>query len=865
MATRALTLLLALAATSAEAAEVFTNDVPLSEATGGSLSDIQSLVVSGEDFSLGSEVTIAAITFAGRYTPGNVPGAMNPNPDEFVLRIYNDAGGLPPGTEVAGSPVTLSGTRTDTGINAQYLYEMNLDTPITLPAGDYVVNIYNDTSCDNTYEWSLSSRPAPLTFPPPDDFTYISTSNADGTVAAWNATEAERPLTLRDDAFTGAPDARGCSNTGPGNADTEVFLVAPLSVQQQETFDYVGTIANNGPDDATNAVIDFNLPGSLTINGTSPASITCSNVGILLRCPVGDLPDGDQVSVTVSVTAPATIGILTAEVSGASNQVDSNADNDDDEEDTAVTDPDISITDSIGAPDDLNVPFPSTPVGGSAAAATVTLTNNSPVTINVSIPGGLSLPFATDVSDCLGTLASGLSCTLDVEFNPTTEGSFNDTLTFDYGDGPVDVQFSGGASFQMADIAVTKTVANDETLIESNGTDTITYNLRVTNNGPASASVSVSDPRPLGLEFNEPGPLVASNGSLYDQGTGVWTVGELAAAEFATLAIEMTAPATTSGCITNTASASVTSVFVMDPDTTNDSADVTIGAPACADLSVTTSTSSFIDNNVAGGVPLLVVLINLDVTNNGPNTARDVQIEEVQFDIEGRDFVGEDVFLDTPVDVPGGSGGIEGSILREDFDDGESFPGATPISDLGDLLSGATVRRTVTVVIEDSTVNVNPFDFDIDYAYTVSSAPEDPAVRAPSADPVSNNDTIVSTAVISYDEALFEFIEAVSSSGLCFVATAAYGSYLEPEVVVLRDFRDRYLLTNGAGRAFVRLYYRYSPPLADVIAGSDALRAIVRAMLTPLVYGIKYPLLALPGAAVLMLCWLAGWRRRQPL
>jgi YVTN family beta-propeller protein len=76
--------------------------------------------------------------------------------------------------------------------------------------------------------------------------------------------------------------------------------------------------------------------------------------------------------------------------------------------------------------------------------------------------------------------------------------------------------------------------------------------------------------------------------------------------------------------------------------------------------------------------------------------------------------------------------------------------------------------------------------------------------------------------------------------GGCFIATAAYGSSLDPHVKVLRSFRDRYLLTNDAGRAFVETYYRHSPQLAAYISRHETLRGAARLMLTPIVYGIEY-------------------------
>jgi len=80
-----------------------------------------------------------------------------------------------------------------------------------------------------------------------------------------------------------------------------------------------------------------------------------------------------------------------------------------------------------------------------------------------------------------------------------------------------------------------------------------------------------------------------------------------------------------------------------------------------------------------------------------------------------------------------------------------------------------------------------------------------------------------------------------SNSGFCFIATAAYGSYLDPHVKVLRDFRDRYLLTNEPGRIFVSFYYSHSPPLADFISRHEMLRAVTRWALTPLIFMVEFP------------------------
>ena len=102
-----------------------------------------------------------------------------------------------------------------------------------------------------------------------------------------------------------------------------------------------------------------------------------------------------------------------------------------------------------------------------------------------------------------------------------------------------------------------------------------------------------------------------------------------------------------------------------------------------------------------------------------------------------------------------------------------------------------------------------------------------------------------------------------SGGGGCFIATAAYGSYLHPKVAELRAFRDRHLLTNAPGRLFVSLYYRFSPPLARLVGEHDWLRAAARGALVPVVLTVEYPagslLLLLSGGGALL--WRQSRRR----
>jgi len=94
-----------------------------------------------------------------------------------------------------------------------------------------------------------------------------------------------------------------------------------------------------------------------------------------------------------------------------------------------------------------------------------------------------------------------------------------------------------------------------------------------------------------------------------------------------------------------------------------------------------------------------------------------------------------------------------------------------------------------------------------------------------------------------------------SSSSNCFIATAVYGSPFHRHVIILREFRDRFLSKHSAGKAFIEFYYRHSPSLAKRILRNSHLQSMVRISLLPLV-GLSWAVLKggpLTAAAAILL------------
>ena len=170
---------------------------------------------------------------------------------------------------------------------------------------------------------------------------------------------------------------------------------------------------------------------------------------------------------------------------------------------------------------------------------------------------------------------------------------------------------------QEADLVVSKTV-NDST---PNVGDNVTFTVTLNNLGPsASQNVVVNDLLPAGLTYVS---HTASNGDpSYVPGTGVWTLGSVAANTTNTLTVVANVTAPSSGLAparTNTATATSTT---PDPNPDNNTDDKTV-TPLQADLAV----FKVVDDpnpNVGDTITFTV-----EVDNFGPDAATQVVVNDI--------------------------------------------------------------------------------------------------------------------------------------------------------------------------------------------------------------------------------------------
>lgn len=326
------------------------------------------------------------------------------------------------------------------------------------------------------------------------------------------------------------------------------------------------------------------------------------------------------------------------------------------------------------------------------------------------------------------------------------------------------------------DLQVTQTDSNANISINSNET----YNLVVTNNaGSTATEVLITDTIPSGSTFISATPSV---GSCFESNNIVTCrLGNLVSSGTVNIAIIVTL--NTAG--TNTNTVFVDSVNPDSPISNNDSFEETTVVANAVDLSVS-QTNSSANIDYASNETYVITVTNNSATENTSNLVLTATLAT--------------------------SANFVSYTSNTGWNCTESSNTVT--CNLSSLALSTTSTFNIVARLNVQGSNTN----------TVS-------ISALNSDPdTSNNSSSVVTTVNAAPPST-----SSDGGGGCFIATAAYGSNMEYDVRYLRAFRDEYLLTNAPGQWFVKMYYRYSPPVANTIRRNELLRSVVRGLLSPLV------------------------------
>ncbi len=658
----------------------------------------------------------------------------------------------------------------------------------------------------------------------------LSPLGANGGATATHALQAGSPAIGAAASGCEATDQRGVARPGGNCASGSYERTA-----SEGTWADLGIVVEDTPDPVTKSGV---LTYTILVSNKGPNSATNVTLSDTLATPgldgvnLGTLAPGATATRTASPTVPATPGVLTDTISVTADQADLNTGNNSATVTTLVSsssDLALAVTAEVNVNNTLSPLSPGdTVIAGFPVTYTVTITNSGDTANDVRLvntfpanallgtitpPGGTSCSVTaagTFVCD-LGNLANGASEVLTFVLTPQATGSLDNTTLLNFSG--VDATPARGVFpltvITQADLAVTLTGSPAQV---DEGAD-LSFIARVGNGGPSPASniiLTINPDANTTLKSINTQPGWSCSGTI----SIVCTLDSLAAGAELTVTV-FTTPNTGSAGTTLNTTASVTGDDT-DPDTGNNDASVTTSVNSnpveSADLVVSMNDNP--DPVTIGNRLRYTVTVN----NNGPDPATDVIVTDS---------------LPSSVTYLGGSAGCT-----------LSASGDSVVCELGTIITGTSASVDIDVQPNALGTIINT---------VVATSGNDPDT--------SNNTASIETTVENKSGGVNDKTSGLSKgSGPCFIATAAYGSYLDPHVMALRRFRDHYLLTNTPGRALVAFYYRHSPPIADTIRRNETLRTLTRWALTPVVYAVEYPL---GGAAVLFLIAGLSFQRRR--
>lgn len=311
------------------------------------------------------------------------------------------------------------------------------------------------------------------------------------------------------------------------SADLEVVSkVGPaVPVVLGDPLTYTIALRNNGPDEATNVVMNDTLPAGTGFVSADVSQGSCVWLGGTVACSLGSLSAGQMETVTIAMTAPGiTSTIWNTAVAGGS-QADPNLSNNSKTAETRIVGltPDLAISVSDSAD-----PVPV----GQSFVYTLLISNNGTVpatrvAVVDTLPAGTTFVSATasqgrcnqvgsNVTCNLGKIVNQESATVAITVIPETEGDIINWATASASES--DPYPNDNSDSETTTIAVASDLSIDKNGPVAGTTGAVmTYTLVAANAGPANATnVFVIDTLPASVSFFS---AVAAQGSCMHSGS----------------------------------------------------------------------------------------------------------------------------------------------------------------------------------------------------------------------------------------------------------------------------------------------------------------------------------------------------------
>ncbi|MBJ7471002.1 MAG: DUF11 domain-containing protein [Solirubrobacteraceae bacterium] len=475
-------------------------------------------------------------------------------------------------------------------------------------------------------------------------------------------------------------DAGGPFTAGPDTASA-ILAIPTLTIAKTpdggsavagQTTNFTIRVRNTAAVAATDVVVTDTFPsgttytaGSATAAPSTGFSETAAGASSA-SWTIASLAAGAQVDITVPLLVSASTPTGTNLVNGSSAVAN--------ETPTPVTDPgDVTTTASADlVASKLATPNPATAgqtliytLGvqnlGPSDAQNVELTDTLPATVSFQSASPGCTEAAGVVTCSIGTLANGATATRTITVlvdAGTTTNADNSVVASSTTPDPDLPNNTAGTTVPVGtdyDLSIVKTTTTPSILNGAQGQ----FRLAIANAGPSTATaVTVTDTLPAGLDYVSDDRGCAVAGSTLTCVLGTMAPAD---AQFINVVVRGTAV----GTHTNVSTVAAAGSGTADRDPLNNTSEADITVTPSADLEIEKTAPATV---TAGGT----LPYTLEVTNNGPNDATGVVIDDT---------------------LPAGT-------TLESADPGCASLGGTPIvvrCTVGDLAVGASATRTITV------------------------------------------------------------------------------------------------------------------------------------------------------------------------